>query len=189
MESPRRESWIQFFEKSPPGGVFYGWVQQRSPQVFWGKRCCRESQNTSDVPLSCGWVLKKKSWDLEALIEVPEASEKRESRSFKAFASWDEGWPKSIVSSTNYWWDKGWRPWREIPFRAWEDTAEWSRRLIPSATRTKRKGDRGSPWRIPQDGKKGDEGEPLNRTEKEREEMRFMIHLVQVALKPNANNI
>lgn len=50
---------IQFVKKIPLGGMFYGWVQQRSSQVFRGQRCCRESQNTSDVPLSGVWGVKK----------------------------------------------------------------------------------------------------------------------------------
>ena len=48
-----------------------------------------------------GGVLKKKSWDFAALMEVPEASEKRDRSELKAEASFTEGCPKSKVSSTN----------------------------------------------------------------------------------------
>jgi hypothetical protein len=40
---------------------------------------------------------------------------------------------------------------------------------------------------MPREGRKGGEGDPFSRTEKLGEVMRFMIHLVQVALKPKAN--
>ena len=58
------------------------------------------------------------------------------------------------------------------------------RRPSPPAIRTKRKGERGSPWRMPRDGEKGREGMPLTNMEKKEEEIRLMTHLIQVGEKP-----
>lgn len=44
--------------------------------------------------------------------------------------------------------------------------------------RTKRKGERGSPWRIPRDGEKGREGMPLTKIKKKEEEIRLITHLI-----------
>ena len=51
---------------------------------------------------------------------------------------------------------------------------------------TKRKGERGLPCLIPREGKKCWEGVPLTRIEKKVEEIRFMIHAIQLVLKPKA---
>jgi hypothetical protein len=47
-------------------------------------------------------VLKKKSWDLARLIEVPEASLKSERMVFNLEASCAVGVPINMVSSTNW---------------------------------------------------------------------------------------
>ena len=45
----------------------------------------------------------------------------------------------------------------------------------PSTIRIKRKGERGYPWRIPCEGEKVEEGEPLTKMEKNAEEIRERI--------------
>jgi hypothetical protein len=43
---------------------------------------------------------------------------------------------------------------------------------------TKRKGESGSPWKMPQVGEKGLEGTPLTKIEKKEEEVSFMIQSI-----------
>jgi hypothetical protein len=52
----------------------------------------------------------------------------------------------------------------------------------------KRKGERGSPCRIPRVGEKGREGTPLMRIEKKVEEVKFKIYSTQVGAKPKASS-
>ena len=134
-------------------------------------------------------VLKKKIWDLESLMERPEAWEKRFKMALKEQASWTEWCPKSILSSMNCWWVVTGDPWREMPLRIWLLTPLWISLLRPSAIRTKRKGERGSPCLIPLVGEKGGEGIPLTRIEKKVEEMRFIIHLIHNWWKPKSFKI
>jgi hypothetical protein len=49
---------------------------------------------------------------------------------------------------------------------------------------TKRKGDNGSPCRMPLEGEKGREGTPSTRIEKKDEEVRFKIQFTQSWSKP-----
>jgi len=111
-------------------------------------------------------VLRKKTWDLRGLTSSPDAFANWIIQFLKTHASWIEGCPMSMVSSTNFWcvclsipsWI--WRPQRE-PKAAW-----WCRSLLsPSAIRMKRKGDRGSPCWIPRDACKILEGEPFSSIE------------------------
>jgi hypothetical protein len=53
----------------------------------------------------------------------------------------------------------------------------------------KRKGESGSPWRMPRVGEKGLEGTPLTKIEKKAEEVSFMIHSIQSALNPKAERM
>jgi hypothetical protein len=50
----------------------------------------------------------------------------------------------------------------------------------------KRKGERGSPWKIPQEGEKVVEGEPFTRMEKNDDKINDIIHLLQGGEKPKA---
>jgi len=54
---------------------------------------------------------------------------------------------------------------------------------------TKRKGERGSPCRMPLEGWKGREGMPFTKMEKKVEETRFMTHLTQGGENPKAVSI
>lgn len=54
----------------------------------------------------------------------------------------------------------------------------------PSAMITKRKGDKGSPFRIPLDGKNGFKGPPFSMTEKNSPETNSIIQFIQIRLKP-----
>ena len=62
------------------------------------------------------------------------------------------------------------------PIREPSRTADLMYRPRPSAIRTKRKGDSGSPCLMPREAEKGHEGAPLTRIEKNAEEVRFRIH-------------
>ena len=55
--------------------------------------------------------------------------------------------------------------------------------------RTKRKGESGSPCRMPLEAEKGQEGTPLTRIEKKAIEVRFMIQLTHVRSKPKARKV
>ena len=52
-------------------------------------------------------VLNKKSYDFSGMIVVLEASEKQSSKDLKEQDSWTEGWPKSMLLSTNFRWESG----------------------------------------------------------------------------------
>jgi hypothetical protein len=54
---------------------------------------------------------------------------------------------------------------------------------------TKRKGERGSPWRMPREGEKVLEGTPFTRIEKKTVEVRFSIQFIQSLQKPKAERI
>ena len=52
-------------------------------------------------------VLKKNIWDLVSLMDVPDAVEKLSRMDFKVLASRRVGEPISMVSSTNWVWERG----------------------------------------------------------------------------------
>jgi len=56
----------------------------------------------------------------------------------------------------------------------------------PSAIITKRNVERGSPCLIPREGRKGEEGIPLIRTEKKEEDNKLITHPTQGGAKPKA---
>lgn len=52
-------------------------------------------------------VLKKNIWDLVSLMDVPDATVKLSRMDFKVLASRRVGEPITVVSSTNWVWEKG----------------------------------------------------------------------------------
>ena len=120
---------------------------------------------------------------------VPEASEKTFSRVLKREASWIEGYPKSILSSINCWWEIVGRLWMDKPLSRLERRACLMWRPRPSAINTKRKGERGSPRLIPLEGLNGREGIPLMRMEKKEEDMSLITQHTHICEKPKADSI
>jgi hypothetical protein len=74
---------------------------------------------------------------------------------------------RSKVSSTNCFWEVvGWSPCIERPCRVPLAIEADKYRPNPYAMITKRKGESGSPWRMPREGEKGLEGIPLTKMDK-----------------------
>ena len=121
---------------------------------------------------------------------VPEAAAKLSRMDFKVLASRRVGEPISVVSSTNWVWERGGlRLWMDMPCRVELWMAAWMVLLRPSAIRMKRNGESGSPYQIPLEGLNVEVGEPLRRMEKKEEEMREYIHWIQLGWKPKAFRI
>jgi len=59
----------------------------------------------------------------------------------------------------------------------------------PSVIRVKGKGEKGSPWWMPWEGRKGREGEPLMRIEKKTKEISVINQLTQEEWNPKASKI
>ena len=121
-------------------------------------------------------VLKKKTWDFCTLTSKPEALPNWSKNFWKLEASWTEGYPISIVSSTNCWWE--WLAPSGVPHKPLIELASFSVEIDhprSSAIRINRKGDRGSPWRIPRVGVMMPEGTPLTKIERKADEIKFII--------------
>jgi hypothetical protein len=87
------------------------------------------------------------------------------------------GEPISMVSSTNWVWERGGlRLWMEMPCKVELCMVVWMVLLRPSTIRMKRNGDSGSPCQMPLEGLNVEVGVPLSRMEKKEEEMRDNIH-------------
>lgn len=129
-------------------------------------------------------VLKKKIWELLWLIEVSEATTKSSKIDFRVLASRRVGSPIRVVSSKNWVWERGgFILWIDRPL--WEVllTTECMDLLIPSTIKMNRNGERGSPCLMPLDGLKVEDGIPLRKIKKKEEDMREVIHWIQVGLK------
>ena len=94
-----------------------------------------------------------------------------------------------MLSSTNCWCVMTGDSWREIPLICWVWREFFTRRPSPSTINTKRKGERGSPWRMPLEGWKGREGMPFTKMKKKVEETRFITHLTDGGEKPKLVSI
>ena len=111
-------------------------------------------------------VLKKNSWDLSALIARPDALAKSVRINLKAWASWTEGCPISIVSSMNCWWDYfSISSWSTRPLILPASACDWMSLLNPSPTRTKRNRESRSTCLIPLVGENSVDGDPFKRME------------------------
>jgi len=131
----------------------------------------RELQHNPRIWSMWAWmdlgVLKNNILEFSVLIVVPEAS----LNSFKILwilrDSLVVGVPIIMVSSTNWLWEiGGWMPCSEIPWRESYEMDSLMYRLKPFTMMKKRKGESGSPWRIPLDGVKVLKGISLSRMEK-----------------------
>ena len=135
-------------------------------------------------------ALKKKIWDLLLLTSSPLAERKVFRKFLITQAYWTEAFPNNIVSSTNCWWDWGSSlGWGVGSLSSWDPILAFSSRPRPSIMIMNIKGERGSPYRIPLEGLKVGEGEPLTRIEKKVVEVSFKIQLTQVGSKPKAKRI
>ena len=132
-----------------------------------------------------GGVLTKKTWELFGLTTKPEAFAKRSRLFLKLCASWTEGCPISILSSTNCWCVWGVIPsWTFNPLISPQSAWATMRRLKPSAMRIKTKGERGSPCLIPREGWKVLVGDPLRRILKKGVVTKPMTHSTHPWQKP-----
>ena len=72
-----------------------------APRYFEGSVAMEKPSSLAMLCWVSAGVLKKEMYDFPAFMVVPEASEKVCSRDLKELASWIEGWPNSMLSSTN----------------------------------------------------------------------------------------
>lgn len=160
-----------------------------APRYLEGKELMGKPRIRAMALWTTGGVWKKKIWDLVLLMLVPEAYAKSFSRDLYIEASWTDGYPNNMLSSTNCWWVIARELWIERPLICWERQAWLIWHPKPSAIRTKRKVERGSPCQMPLEGLKGWYGMPLMRMEKKEEDIRLWIHQTHIGEKPKVINI
>ena len=125
-------------------------------------------------------VLKKKIWNFSGFTSKPEALVNKFKHFLKDLFSWTEGFPISMVSSTNYWWVCLSIPlWIFKPRISPLDNWPWINKLIPSIVMRNMKGERVSSWLMPWVGFKVRVGEPFRKIEKNIDDTMFMIHSIQ----------
>ena len=122
-------------------------------------------------------ILLCKRTDFSILMDIPEAEQNVSKMTSKAAHSWIDPVPITITSSTkskcvNARVGDIWIPLIRPLFQA-----SAMRRLSPFMIKIKRRGERGQPWRIPQEAEKKSEGIPLISTAKVAEVRQPIIHL------------
>ena len=128
------------------------------------------------APTSTSRLLKRKQ-DFSKLMHIPNALQKVLRMTSKAIHSDSVPEPKSITSSTKRMCVRTSKGEILMPLmRPW-DLASTIKRLSPSMTSMKSKGERGQPCLMPREALKNFEGVPLTRTTKIVEEIKAIIQL------------
>lgn len=110
-------------------------------------------------------------------MDIPDAATKLSRMDFKVLASQRVGEPISVVSSTNWVWERGGlRLWMDMHCKVELWMVAWMVLLRPFAIRMKRNRESGSSCCMPLEGLNVEVGVPLSRIKKKEEEMREYIH-------------